>query len=385
MVEEYDVFEQEYDDMDADIKEKEALVEEAKQVKDAEDWNAALHVVNNLKNRWKRIHYWESGREEELRDEFEGYLDAFFARRAGLYQKNAELKEGLIQKAEEVSKSDQFQAATNQMKELMDQWKQVGPSGKGMDDRLWERFNSARQLFYDRKHEHWEQMNQKYEEVRDKKSKLIEKAESMQHSTDWKKTSEDYRLLMSEWKQAGSAGREYEDDLWQAFCEARQVFYDKRNEYFDRLHAQQQENYMKKKELVNQARLVKETESYTRENTAIMKNFTTQWKSVGSCGREKENAIWAEFRGIMDEYFDGLRAFNEQKHADWIERMKDTIAYKEDQIRNTKRQISRIENTLNGLIGDSERENLEFEIEEKENFIVNLENDIEDIEKKLAE
>ena len=37
----------------------------------------------------------------------------------------------------------------------MDEWKASGNAGKKTDDELWERFNAARQKFYDRKHANW--------------------------------------------------------------------------------------------------------------------------------------------------------------------------------------------------------------------------------------
>ena len=190
---------------------------------------------------------------------------------------------------------------------------------------------------------------------------------------------------MDEWKAAGSAGREYEDALWTAFCDARQVFYDRRNEYFDALHEKQDENYEKKEQLVKQAQLIAETESYTRENTETMKNLSVEWKDIGSCGREKENKIWSEFRSFMDNYFEGLRAFNEKKHQDWVERMHDTVAHKQSLIDNQKRQIKQLNDDMNGLLSDSERDQIEEDIKDKEKFISELEDEIADIDEKLNE
>ena len=55
------------------------------------------------------------------------------------------------------------------------------------------------------------------------------------------------------WKAAGSAGREHEDRLWNAFNESRQKFYDRRGEYYDQLHEQQDGKYEEKRRLVEQA------------------------------------------------------------------------------------------------------------------------------------
>lgn len=376
---------EEFDDMDADIEAKKALIDEAKQIDESEDWNTISRTINDLKRRWRRIHYSDSVYEDQLHDEFESAIDKFYAKRDEIFDKNKQLKEALIEKAQEVSQSTQWKEATETVKSLMDEWKQIGSAGRQTDDALWEKFNAARQTFYDRKHEHWESMHENFAKVREIKNDLIEKAKSLQDSDQWKATSNKYRDLMNEWKAAGSAGHEYEDALWQAFCEARQVFYDRRNEHFDELHVRQQENYEKKKQLVNQAELIASTAAYTRENTETMKNLSVEWKEIGSCGRDKENEIWAEFRAKMDDYFDGLRALNDQKHQDWLDRMNDTIAHKQEQIANQKRQISRLNDDMNGLVSESDLSGIEAEIDEKERFIEQLENEIRDIETKISE
>ena len=310
MAEEYKDYNEEVDDMDADIEEKEALIQEAKEVEANEELteNEKIDRAEDLRRRFRRIHFSQSVYEEQLHDQFETVLDKIYAKRDEQIQKSVALKEDLIKRAKELADSDQ-----------------------------------------------------------------------------WKQTTEKMKTLMDEWKAAGSAGREYEDALWTAFCDARQVFYDRRNEYFDALHEKQDENYEKKEQLVKQAQLIAETESYTRENTETMKNLSVEWKDIGSCGREKENKIWSEFRSFMDNYFEGLRAFNEKKHQDWVERMHDTVAHKQSLIDNQKRQIKQLNDDMNGLLSDSERDQIEEDIKDKEKFISELEDEIADIDEKLNE
>lgn len=385
MEKDYEEMMEEFDDMDADIEAKKALIEEAKQIDETQDWNVISKTINDLKRRWRRINYSDSAYEDQLHDEFESAIDKFYAKRDEIYDKNKQLKEELIAKAKEVSQSEQWKDATEKVKSLMDEWKKIGSAGRNIDDSLWEEFNAARQTFYDRKHQHWEEMNDRFASVKEVKEDLIEKAKALQNSEKWKETTDKYRDLMDQWKNAGSAGREHEDALWNAFCDARQVFYDRRSVYYDELHARQQENFEKKMQLVQQAQLIVDTASYTRDNTEVMKNLSVQWKEIGSCGRDKENTAWTKFRALNDEYFDGLRAFNNQKHEDWKDRMNQTISYKQDQINNQKRQIQRLNDDMNGLVSESDLAGIEDEIKEKEDFISQLQSEIEDIESKLNE
>lgn len=375
----------EVNDFDEDIRRREELIEEAKNIPADADWNEVMHQVNDLRRRWRRIQYWDSAYEETLAEEFDSYIDAFYAKRREFYQSAQKLKEELIEQARKVALSEEWNQATEEMNALMQQWKAAGSAGKETDDVLWEQFNAARQQFFDRKHEHWEQLQGKFENARQVKENLIEQAAALEDSQEWQKTSEKFRKLMDEWKAVGSAGREHEDALWEKFNSSRQKFYERRNAHYDELHQVQGERYDAKKKLVAQAKEIADARSYTRENTKVMKDLGVEWKKVGSCGKEHEDQIWKEFRSIMDEYFDGLKQWNEQRHSQWRQRMQDARARKLELIQNQKRQIQRMKEEMVGLLGQRAIDDMQDRIDEKEDFIEQLEAEVADIDRSLNE
>lgn len=375
----------EVNDFDEDIRRREELIEEAKNIPADADWNEVMHQVNDLRRRWRRIQYWDSAYEETLAEEFDSYIDAFYAKRREFYQSAQKLKEELIEQARKVALSEEWNQATEEMNALMQQWKAAGSAGKETDDALWEQFNAARQQFFDRKHEHWEQLQGKFENARQVKENLIEQAAALEDSQEWQKTSEKFRKLMDEWKAVGSAGREHEDALWEKFNSSRQKFYERRNAHYDELHQVQGERYDAKKKLVAQAKEIADARSYTRENTKVMKDLGVEWKKVGSCGKEHEDQIWKEFRSIMDEYFDGLKQWNEQRHSQWRQRMQDARARKLELIQNQKRQIQHMKEEMVGLLGQRAIDDMQDRIDEKEDFIEQLEAEVADIDRSLNE
>ena len=185
--------------------------------------------------------------------------------------------------------------------------------------------------------------------------------------------------------EAGSAGREHEDQLWSQFNASRQKFYEARNRHYDELHEEQAKHYAVKKELTAQARAIADAKEYTRENTAKMKQFGVDWKQAGSCGREKEDQIWKEFRAAMDDYFNGLKEWNEERHQQWRQRMSDVRARKQELIQNQKRQIRRMQDEMVGLLGQRAIDEMQEQIEDKEAFIAQLEAELADIDNSLAE
>ncbi|MFR6487453.1 MAG: DUF349 domain-containing protein [Clostridium sp.] len=382
MYNDHDEFE--VNDYDEDIRRREALIEEAKNIEISSDWNTVFREISDLKRKWKRIPYWDSAYEETLMEQFDGYMDAFYAKRREGYESNQAIKQELIERARSVSVSNNWNQATEEMNELMQQWKASGTAGKESDDALWEEFNAARQTFFDRKHEHWENMQTKFSNAKEVKEALIAEAAALADSIEWNKTGEKFRVMMDQWKAAGSAGREHEDRLWNAFNESRQKFYDKRSAYYDQLHEQQDGKYEEKRKLVERAAEIAQRKEYTRENTDVMKNLSKEWKGIGSCGKEREDEIWKEFRAVMDSYFDGLRNWNEQRHAQWRQRMQEARARKQELILDQQRQIKHMQEEIVGLIGQRAIDDMEDRIEDKKEFIRELEEELADIDKSLG-
>lgn len=151
------------------------------------------------------------------------------------------------------------------------------------------------------------------------------------------------------------------------------------------MHVEHAEKYAEKQALVKETKSIAGLQEYTREQTAMMKELSNKWKSIGFCGKDKEDEIWNEFRGVMDEYFAGLKSASEKRRANWREHMSEIISRKEVQIANQKRQIKRLQDDMTGLVSEATVADLQDQVEDKEDFIKQLEQEIEDIEKKLAE
>ena len=106
---------------------------------------------------------------------------------------------------------------------------------------------------------------------------------------------------------------------------------------------------------------------------------------VGSCGKEKEDQVWKVFRSIMDDYFAGLKAWNEEKHANWLQHMQEIRNRKAELIQNQKRQIEHMKQDMVGLLGQRAIDEMEEAIEDKKAFIEELEKEIADIDARLTE
>lgn len=368
-----------------DVAEKKALIEEAKALDPEADWKDVAPQINALKKAWKRLPSNESMQDENLRDEFEAVLDVHFKKQRENFKVAKATKEALIKEAKALADTKEFGKANTRMNDMMGEWKASGSAGsKDVDDQLWEEFNKARKTFFDRRAKDWENRKAGFEAAKVAKEALVEKAKELAEGNNFRAAANDFKKLMEEWKAAGSAGKAHEDELWTQFNAARQTFFDRRNAFYAEMNEKYEAVYNVKKGLVEKAAEVAANKEYTKENTAELKNLQKEWKAAGFCGKEKEDALWADFRAAMDDYFAGLKAFNDAKHADWVARMKDAYARKQELINNQERQIKRLEAERVGAMGDRELQDIEMRIADKQEFIDQLKAELADLEKRIG-
>ena len=162
-------------------------------------------------------------------------------------------KEALVVEAEELAQCDQWRSAGERLRALVDTWKGLPRLDRKSDDELWHRFSHARSAFSKRRKAHFASLDAQREEARKAKERLVAEAEALSGSTDWGPTAARYRELMTEWKAAGRAQREHEDDLWNRFRGAQDVFFAARSSVFAERDAEQTENLKLKEELAEEA------------------------------------------------------------------------------------------------------------------------------------
>lgn len=370
-------------DLNGDLALRQELLEEANQLAQSED-SQALYKVRDLQRKWKKIPSWESAYENELQEQFDGYIDTIYAKKGEIQKAAAQRKAELIKEANALLEAENMNQAVSKMDTLMDEWKAAGSASKEEDDALWEQFSAARKAFFEKKKQKRQEQLEQFEAVNEKKKALIEKArEITANPSNWNAATAALNGVMDEWKAAGSAGQKYEPALWEEFSSIRSAFFSARSDFYKEVRREQARKYDAKKELVATAQQILDSHDFSRDAMEKMKSLSKEWKEIGYCGKDKDDAIWAEFRKVMDAYFDELGENRQKKHQDWVYHMEDIKDRKLDLIANQEKQVRRLENELNGLISQGRAEEIEDIIAEKESFIEKLREEINDIDRRI--
>ncbi|MEU9101771.1 DUF349 domain-containing protein [Streptomyces sp. NPDC048361] len=218
-------------------------------------------------------------------------------------------KEALVAEAEELAQSEQWRSAGERLRALVDTWKGLPRLDRKSDDELWHRFSHARSAFSKRRKAHFASLDAQREDARKVKEKLVVEAEALSGSTDWATTAARYRDLMADWKAAGRAQREAEDELWNRFRGAQDVFFAARSGVFAERDAEQVENLKLKEELAVEAEKILPVTDLKAARAAF-RSVNERWEAIGHVPRDARPKVEGRMHAVE-------RAIQEAEEAEW--------------------------------------------------------------------
>lgn len=211
-----------------------------------------------------------------------------------------------------IEKGKDWEAKTNEIITLQEQWKQIGFGPKKENDAIWKEFRSLCDSFFEAKKNFNKSLENTYKEVADKKRALIAEVEEINTSTDWKKTADRIVFLQKKWKETGSAGHRYENKLWSEFRAACDVFYNSRDKHFEEQETELVGNLELKVALISEIEQYVVSEDKTQA-LSDLKNFNDRFSSIGHVPTKNKNEVFSNFKKVMDDKYASLKLETKEK------------------------------------------------------------------------
>jgi len=235
------------------LNEKKDLCEQAEKLANSTDWAETSRKLKALQRKWKQIGPVPRHESDSLWSKFRAACNTFFQRLEKELPKNLEKKKSLCEQVEQIvqqlDQTEKFDHFTQQILDLQQHWKQIGPVPQEESQTIWERFQAPCNTFFEKKSDYIKQRKQQWDENQRFKEKLVEEAESLASSTDWKATSARMSELQKQWQQTGSTTRKIEQELWSRFQEANDYFFSSQIKHFESLDTEKNEKLKQKESL----------------------------------------------------------------------------------------------------------------------------------------
>ncbi len=274
-------------DFKKNLEAKEAFCQEAERLAENENVVDAFRELQKLHEQWKEF----GPVAKEFREVNKKY-QAYFEGQKEKFAENLQAKTALCEKveafaAQEIASSNEWNAISKKIEDIQKEWRSIGFASKKDNQKIYDRFRAACDAFYGRKRDFYSQYKDSMNENLDKKLAIIEKAEALKESKEWKKTTDLFIELQKEWKEIGAVPRKKSEQLWKRFRAACDAFFDAKakegkadNEFYANLKAKRA--------------LIEEIQAFEGSDEAAMQDFAARWQAIGFVPfKEKENVAKA--------------------------------------------------------------------------------------------
>ena len=145
------------------------------------------------------------------------------------------------------------------------------------------------------------------EQTRAEKERMVAEAEKLAAGNDWRGGVNRFRALLDEWKVLPRIDRATDDALWHRFSTARTTYTRRRKAQF----AAQSEKFtaakLTKEGIIEEARPLADSTDWGA-TSGTFRDLMARWKAAGSASHADDDALWTQFRGLQDRFFEARNA-----------------------------------------------------------------------------
>jgi hypothetical protein len=285
----------------------------------------AFRLLQDYHNQWREIgpvpiesknEIWE--RFKEATSKINKRHHEYFEKQKDDQHKNLDAKIALCEKVEEINQIElknfkDFDEKAEMVVELQKMWRTLGFAPKKQNNKVYQRFREACDVFFEKKREFYADSKGVQQINLQAKIDLCIKAEALQESTDWKATSDALIKLQKEWKEGGPVPRKQSERIWKRFRKACDHFFNRKALHFAELDTSYEDNLKAK------LAIIEELENFdpgTDMKTAFerMNEIQAKWTDIGFVPFQMKEEINNRYRNALNKQFDRLKIDDEDKN-----------------------------------------------------------------------
>ena len=173
------------------------------------DWQKSIAEIERLRKK-----YFDAGKLPYAKSEvvwqqfknatkkFNTSKNVFYKQEKGSQNDNLKQKMALIELAEGLQNSEDWEETTNTMKRIQADWKKIGHVPRKFSDDIWKRFKAACNFYFDRLHDRKNELNKEQQAIVDTKKDFLETLKAEENLT-----LEEVQENISKWRGLGNLPR----------------------------------------------------------------------------------------------------------------------------------------------------------------------------------
>ncbi|MFP4060311.1 MAG: DUF349 domain-containing protein [Bacteroidota bacterium] len=221
------------------LEQKQTLCEKVEEltnleINNAKEWDKKSKEIIEIQKVWRTIGFAPKKDNAKIYQRFRKACDAFFNKKREFFkefrdvqQKNMELKSVLCEEAEALKDSSDWRATTERLIAIQKEWKKIGPVPRKFSDQLWKRFRAACDEFFERKSNHFSNIDNTYDENLKKKKELIDEVKAYKILDDVNANFQNIKNFQRTWSEIGFVPIDKKDEIQKEFKNAINNLFDK--------------------------------------------------------------------------------------------------------------------------------------------------------------
>lgn len=359
-------------DFKKNLERKMELTEAAEKLIEEPDVVSAYRNMQQIFQQWREIGPVPREQRDEVWSHFKDLMtqvnrrhQAHFENLRAKEEENLKEKTALCELVEGIVYDDlknykDWEKKSEEVIGMQQKWRTIGYTSRKQNQKIYDRFHAACDEFFKRRNDFFKEIRKELEDNLNQKRALLEKAEALKDSTDWKEATQAFIDLQSDWKKIGPTPRRQSDAIWKRFIGACDHFFARKNEAFSGQRNEEKANLEAKNEIVRKIEALND-ELSTDEALTTLKALIADWNAIGYVPfRDKEKA-YSTFRTAVDKQYDRLNVAREDRRmqafrsglSEMAEQGKGRIHSERDRLMRTydrmKNEVQTYENNLGFL------------------------------------
>ena len=247
------------------------------------------------------------------------------------FKKNLERKTNLCEKAEALDKEKSVNKAHNELQELHEAWKEVGPVEIKHREAIWERFKAATRIIHKKRNDYFLELKEKNTKTAVLKEEVCQKIVAVytilpKTHVDWQKASELILELEKEWKSLGRLDKSENSKAWKRFRQVLSDFYHEKNEFYKKRKSNLKSELDKKVTICEKAEALQDSTDWKSTTEQIIQ-LQKDWKKTGYVSKSKSEKVWRRFRKACNTFFEKKKSHFKALDTQKTKNLKNKLAF----------------------------------------------------------
>lgn len=369
-------------DFKKNLEDKSKLIEQAEKLNEEDDIIKSFQLLQKLHEQWREIGPVAREIRDEIWNKFKDASTIINKRHQEFFEnikaREQELEKEKIEVIEFIENIDtksittykEWDEKTQEVIAFNEKFRSDDPAERRVINRLFKRYRSACDKFFEAKNEYYHRIKEELQANLEKKRILVEKAEQLKNSEEWRSTTDKLIALQKEWKTIGPTAKKHSDAIWARFIAACDQFFARKEANFKDKKVEEQENLRLKLEAIEAIKAYELTGNDDEDYSAV-RRLSDAYLAIGHVPYKEKDKVYKQYQEATNEKFSKLRS----------RRRNEELNFKGDrnklmrQYELLKQQISTYENNICFFNSSSKKGN---------NMVQELERKIQNLKQDLA-